>query len=304
MDAHVEKLFSEAYDETLAPAAQQRFDSHLESCAACASAWREFTASVDALRALPAARMPVRVQLPAGSPSAAGRDLLARLSAGFRRWQRPFTAVAVTAAAAVAVAVLSTAHGTQLPAAGSGGGGASGARPPVAAAAPNMDRGAAAPAFPCAPGPATASSSPPSGAPQGFGYQVSGSNPSVASQRLYLATTSEKVSAGATVIVYARLVDGDAVSIPCVGVSSTASYAGPVPSGGAAAGSAAVSAPGARVDVPASVSPTITIDGGPALTVAIPAGLVKGTVLDLVAYVPESSGHGTAFQLSLALVVS
>src|SRR5258706_292111 len=54
--------------------ARARFEDHLPHCERCAAAAEEFRTAIDAVRALPAARMPVRVVLPATPPVAERRS--------------------------------------------------------------------------------------------------------------------------------------------------------------------------------------------------------------------------------------
>lgn len=49
--------FSRAYDGELTPDQRQRLAGHLETCGTCHTIWRQFHQTVDAVRALPSARM-------------------------------------------------------------------------------------------------------------------------------------------------------------------------------------------------------------------------------------------------------
>jgi hypothetical protein len=101
--AHVSDQLSAAYDGDLDAEGRSAFDAHIAACGACAGAWAEFGRAVDAVRALPMARMPHPVRLPAGPPlpdAAAEGAVHAWLR---RTLGRP--AVSVAAVAAVALGI-------------------------------------------------------------------------------------------------------------------------------------------------------------------------------------------------------
>jgi anti-sigma factor RsiW len=105
---HVENLFSPAYDSRLTEGQRRDFSSHLRECTACADAYREFRAGVELIREMPAARMPVQVHLPEGSPRAARRSWFPALP----RFTpiSPAAGGALASLAAVAAVVLVSTH--------------------------------------------------------------------------------------------------------------------------------------------------------------------------------------------------
>ena len=297
---HVDDLFSAAYENDLSPIDDARFHSHLQSCAPCATAFAEFTASVEALRELPPARMPHAVHLPS-TPPVAERAPRERINL---RWLnlgllRRFPATAAAAAVAAVLVIIAVTHGT-----GTG---------TTIGADSNPALGAGSSAH--APGPVaeTASCSQPvvrvtgSALPDSFSAQQQVSVPSQPGVRLVLATSSLDVAAGRPVDVYAQLVvpasslaapgaapgTGSSLTFrPCVtiGVEGTslalvpATYGASVPVGvpqpatGDTTGPAAAGAPG----------------GSELITFDIPSGLAPGTKLHLTATVPAGyEGYGT-----------
>lgn len=105
---HVDDLFSAAYDDALTERQRRFFTEHLQECSQCRSAYEQFHLSVDTVRALPPARMPIPVHLPSTAPVAEQRPL-ARLRLPWTPRFRPGMATGVAAlAAAVLVAVAVT----------------------------------------------------------------------------------------------------------------------------------------------------------------------------------------------------
>jgi anti-sigma factor RsiW len=232
---HVEELFSAAYDGALDDTARRRWDEHLAGCSRCAAAYDDFRRSVDAVRELPPARMPVRVVLPATPPllePAIGGGLFGRLRGAlperFAGWLRvPHLGPAWGAGAMAAVGVAAVAlvvHGhlggggsggplsdarSALPALGltQGGAGANGAKHAALSSCP----------MPVlvtnASGAAVSSNS-----PEGFANRVTVHSPDRPGQELTLATTSRHYAPGSQVLVFAALTSsaGTRAVVPCV----------------------------------------------------------------------------------------
>jgi anti-sigma factor RsiW len=100
---HVDDLFTAALDDELSPIDDARFYTHIQSCNDCAAAYAEYTATVEALREMPKARMARVVHLPS-TPPVAEESARRRISIG---WLNPggllrrFPATALAGAAAV-----------------------------------------------------------------------------------------------------------------------------------------------------------------------------------------------------------
>ncbi|TMB89389.1 MAG: hypothetical protein E6J45_10225 [Chloroflexi bacterium] len=279
---HVEQLFSAAYDEMLSEREAERFRQHIRDCGQCAAGYEAFRASVDAVRALPQARMPQKVHLPSTSPVAEVQPLWRRPP--FNRPQLRFggaTAVAFAGAVAIfAVALLhpsttNTRNGSPgaLSANGATGGTRTSACHPQAAAL------AAAP-------------------PAGYEYRNAQADVQRPGQQLVVATTTSQVSAGSDVIVFAQLTVtvpeaaapgatraspiGTAV-IPCLSVTGPggASY------GPAATGPYADQAPAVEHGLSGLAPQATTVPGlAPLLEFTVPPGTPPGTVIEVVASIP------------------
>jgi len=310
---HVEDLFSGAYDDALTPREAERFAAHLRECDACASAYEAFHASVDALRALPAARMPVMVHLPSTPPVAEQRAFPVRLPRAWRPQLRAGFATGIAAAAAVVLVVLAVSH--------QGGGGTSPGSS-TALEAPSSTGGATT--TPGCPAPAAASAS--QQLTSGFDNREVKTEPDRPGQQLVLATASDHYAPGSQVAVYSLLTaplpaaaaangtvapTTSVAAVPCVRVEAASALpsqggTAPVPAGGravfatpapAAAGSGAGSSIGAGA-VPGS---PLT----PILYFSIPPNTPSGTVLHVVATVPAGYPQpgDPAFSVDLVITV-
>jgi len=303
---HVDDLFSAAYEDDLSPIDEARFHAHLQSCAPCAAAFAEFSASVEALRELPRAPMPRPVHLPSTPPvaerTARGRISLGWLNAGLLR---RFPATAAAAAIAAVLVIIAVTHGTSSPTAG-------------VATFPSLS----SPASKNAPQPQAATASctqqivrvPVTSLPADFSAQALTTSPSQPGLRLVLATSNLEVTAGKSVDVYAQLVapissyeapgaatgaGSSAAFRPCVSIEVGGSSLALVPksSGGQAPGSGVAENPGLEEASPAPASAMLSFD--------IPAGLASGTELHLIATVPAgSAGYGSpALTATLTLTI-
>jgi hypothetical protein len=285
---HVEQFFSAAYDDELSEQQAEQFHEHIRSCASCAATYDTFRASVDAVRALPQARMPVAVHLPSTAPVAEHQP---------RRWRPGFPRLRVgyggatlvgAVAAAVIVAILlvrPTGNGGSTTALQAGGSN------PQSALNSN----------PSCPGTLAASNV--SGPPAGYhhiAYQQDTLRPG---QQLVVATSTGDVAAGSQVIAYAQLTVPLAAAV-APGSSGAASAAGHgavavVPClsvtgiGNAVASPlAAVPAPGVQDSglSPSALSPSAVHAGSaPSSSLfefTVPPGTPPGTVLFIVATVP------------------
>lgn len=328
-ERHVEELHSRAYDDALSEAERARYEDHLARCEACAATAEELRVAIDAVRAMPAARMPVRVVLPATPPVAERRAWLSPL-----RLPRPGPVWGAGAMAAVGIAAVVVAvhlHG--------GGGasvtGSSTALSQLAPLAPDA-KSAAGPAgssASCAVPILSTTAQAGSSGPAGFSNRVKVTIPQRPGQELVLATTSSHYTAGSEVLVFAALTTstGQHTSVvPCVTLQG--------PSRGAldqqsAAGQALSAAPGGGsstqspvalngnatsgtlhapywADIPLAIAvPTSQSVAGtlPVQLVTIPANIPKGTVLRLVAFIPAGfpgSSDGPAVEAVLTVDVS
>jgi len=286
---HLHDLFSAAYDGALGVEQAERFRAHLDSCLECAQAYDAFRTSIDAVRALPAARMPLPVHLPSDAP-VAEQTLAARL----RRLPRfrfvPGAATAVAALAAAAIIVLALNHP------GGGGVATSGGAGPLA----NSASGAAT----ACPRPASASQS--TQALASFPDRVSRSDPTRPGQELVLATTSGSAARGTQVLVYAQLTlpqasagapnaaapgsgapSNTVAALPCLHLSGAGPIAfAPATTTQHAAGSAAAPNQPAPVDR----VPSDALSAAPAAIQAftVPPATPVGTVLHIVASIPAN----------------
>ncbi|HEV7679782.1 MAG TPA: zf-HC2 domain-containing protein [Candidatus Dormibacteraeota bacterium] len=329
---HVDELFSAAYDDALDAAERRRYDQHLGDCEQCATAAAEFRVAMAAVRALPAAQMPVRVVLPA-TPPVAERGRLGRGLAGMpalvRSRMTPAVGASLMGLAGVAAVVL-VVHGH--------GGGPS-ANATSAASAPNAQfgaaGGAAAGALPAVhvgtcPLPLAVTTAKPgtSGTPPGFANRVSVATPQRPGQELVLATTGNHYAPGSQVLVYAALTTSSgshAAVVPCVSMHTLGAVAvvpGRLGDSPAAAGAAAPGATGGGVSADmgggsaSSVSPVtreaLTPQQAAAfapyavlqpLAVAQPTSSASGSLPVQVIQIPAGVARGTVLRL-IALVPS
>jgi hypothetical protein len=309
-ERHVEELFSLAYDDALSDSERARFEAHLAHCEACAAALEEFRTAVDAVRALPAATMPVRVVLPATPPVAERRSLLPWLR--LPRLGPAWGAGAMAAVGIAAVVIVVHAHGG-----GAGSNATSGAKQATGlsqfgAADARSAGGAGNSVASCTSRvlSITTKAQAGSGGPAGFANRVKVTIPQRPGQELVLATTSSHYTAGSEVLVFAALTTSTgqhAAVVPCVTLqgSSTGYYdqfstspaSVPASRGGAGGGAPAASpnsfsVPNAAphvADVPLAIAiPTSQSIAGtlPVQVLTIPADIPKGTVLRLVALIP------------------
>ncbi len=292
---HVDDLFTGAYDDDLSPIDEARFQAHLRSCPDCSAAYSEFTATVEALRELPKARMAQVVHLPSTAPvaeeSRRTRISLGWLNAGLLR---RFPATALAGAFAIALIVVALVHGAGGSTATSSEGSTAAVAP---AAGPVGDAGGAgstsAADVACAQDVVPVAGSTP---PANFSQPVVTKSLKQSGDQLDLAASTLSVMAGQKVTLYAQLsehlasagppgsTDSAPAAIravrPClaIGVGSEAlsvfpgltspEFAVPVPEGASSEGIPAASAAGSLV------------------TFTVPAGLAPGTVIHVEATVP------------------
>ena len=300
-ERHLERLFSEAYDRQLDDAERRRFEEHLAGCEQCRQGYAWYRSTVDSVRALPPARMPVPVVLPASAPvmeaGSAGR-WRALVAAAMR--PRPLAAAGALAAGGIAAVVIAVhvshggTSGTSLTARGGPAQGFSGPAPEHASVAACQIRPFAVPA------PAgQAATAAPDSFPNKVVVRSAGDG-----QTLVLATEEHSYHPGETILVYARLVgSGNAATslVPCVslvrGQVPTAKGLGSAgAASGAAPGAPYAAAPDFALAAPlATAQPTdIQSPSAPLLGLVIPRDIAPGTTLTLLATVlPGTSGGGT-----------
>jgi anti-sigma factor RsiW len=201
---HVDDLFTAAHDDDLSAIDDARFHAHIRSCKDCSAAFAEFTATVEALRELPKARLARPIHLPSTPPVAdrSGRPRISLdwLSAGLLR---RFPATAIAGAAAVVLIIVALVHngsgvptGTLSTAAGSDHGAGSAAAPAIATPATNGQGAACTP-----PVTAVTGASP----PVSFSAPQVITSPNLPGARLVLAASALSVNPGQSVTLYAQL---------------------------------------------------------------------------------------------------
>lgn len=280
---HVTELLSAAYDGALSPADQRRCDEHLAACSDCAAAADRLRQTVDAVRALPAARMPRRVVLPATPPLPEKRR--ATVPEWLGRLPRPALSPAwgagtLAAAGLVAAVVAVHAHlgGSPSATAGALAPGAQAAQSDSHAAsggahAPLPTAGIGTCPLPLAvvPQPAGVPAE-----PSGFSNTTAATSPQRPGERLVLATTTTKVTPGQQVLIYSALTTGGGQAhsavIPCVslhGMGATALLpdqgGGSAQNGTSAGSGAGGSVSGSPAPAPAEGAPgpsSVAVGGG------------------------------------------
>lgn len=269
--AHVDDLFSAAVDDELSEEQEQRFREHLRGCSQCTASYRTFTRAVDSVHALPRAPMPLPVHLPPGRP-VAEQNTAASWLRRLRPNRVPFgAATGVAAVAAAAIVVIGVARGSSP-----------GSSHSTLNAPGGTGSGAVATTPAGCPKPAVAASTP------AFAYRVAASDPSRPGQELVIAASSRSVAPGSQVQVYANLTvpqqvagpPGNEAAVAPLAVTPCLTVSG-LPGG---AGSIALKPAAPRADAVAGSA--ASADGG-ALTFTVPAGTAPGTVLHVVASVPN-----------------
>jgi hypothetical protein len=283
---HVEQFFSAAYDDELSEAQADQFQEHVRGCAACAAAYETFRASVDAVRALPQARMPLAVHLPSTAPVAEQRPRS-------RRFRLPRLRVGYGGATLVGAVAAAVIVGILLVRPAGSGGGANNLTAGNSAVPPGAHSANACPGTLAG----SKAGAPPAGY-QHIAYEMDESRPG---QRLVVATSTGDVAAGSQVVVYAQLsvplaaaaapgtpgaaastTTGAVAVIPCLSVTGIGSaVVSPL---------AALPAPGAQDGAAAALSPSAVHGAnGPSSSLfefTVPPGTPSGTVLFIVATVP------------------
>ncbi len=109
-----------------------------------------------------------------------------------------------------------------------------------------------------------------------------------------IATQASGYTPGATVDVYARLIDDStgSVSLPCTVL------AGPEAGGS----SAALAVP--ATETSATPAGTLTFEGQPVFAVVVPGTAVAGTTYQIVVDVPAGHGEATAKQVTLSIRIT
>lgn len=296
--AHVDELFSAAYDGTLTAEQSRGFDRHLAGCPACTAAFAELSTAVDALHELGPVPMPRLVQLPAGAPGQQRSSAPGWLRLPLRHpWASGLTGAAVAVAAAVTVLISPHLTGLNLPFGGpsnslsSGRGSASTATLPCAGCALAEPAGQV-PAAACL-------ATPVQGAQNGAAVPSDFNNREVqddGTSTAVIATSVSSYSPGETVDVYARVVDDSnrAVDIPCT-------YLVPAAEAGTHAAGPDYEAPAALGT--ALPSSQIAVDGGPLLQATIPATATPGETLQIEVEVPAAGGQ-PAHEVALSIQVT
>lgn len=297
-ERHVEDLFSAAYDGALSERERARFDEHMAGCQQCAAGQRDFRAAVDAVRALPPARMPVRVVLPATPPVAERRSLLPPFLKRLRLpGPGPALSAGMLAAAGIAVVVVavhghggSTAAGSSVafsnlsPLAKS----AAGAGTSQHGSSNNATTGnCIKPVLTT-----TLHAAATAGTPTGFANRVSVGVPQRPGQELVLATTSGRYTPGSQVLVYAALTTSSGqrkAVVPCVTLRG--------PQFAVQQGMAAAGAPAA----PATPIPT-AVGGGGSTSSSASSGMMAQEYDS--AFAPDNSALSLVGEVPLAFATT
>jgi hypothetical protein len=306
-ERHLDALFAPAIDGRLEPAARRRFDGHIAECERCAAAFAEHCAASEALRSLPAARMPVAVRLPMHAPRSAREAWLER----FRprsAWGLSLTGLAA-AAAVVLVVTVALNRGSATP--------ASNSQQALAGGAANVSSSAAGSAL-----------NPAAMAPGGafdiggrFSYAVSAPRPGQPGESLVVATARQTYAAGDQVEVSARLVQvTSSATTPAPPRPGAVSTSGPLSQAVdiaqlpvLAEPSVSLLAPRAaaqpnQAGIAESPSPIAAVPSTAGIfVVTIPANAVRGQVLTIVATVPAgvpSSFDASAVTVTLQITVA
>jgi Putative zinc-finger len=298
---HVDALFTAAHDDDLSPIDEARFHAHIRSCKDCAAAFAEFTATVEALRELPKARMARVVHLPS-TPPVAERSARPQISLGWLNagLLRRFPATAVAGAVAAGLIIFALVHnGSGIPSTAgipSSARSASGSgSQPVAGPA-----GGGAQDATCVPAIASIAESSP---PAGFTPAKVATDVGLPGTRLVLATSSLSVKAGQSVVVYAQL----SLPVASIGIPGTTgvpqarrtvrpcvsvAVAGTGFQLGTEAGTAYP-----QVLTPGPASPATLhgpVETAPLIAFTVPPGLAAGTELNVIASIPAGfEGPGT-----------
>jgi Putative zinc-finger len=311
---HARDLFSAAYDGALDVNDAQRFRAHLDSCAECAAEYEQFRAGIDAVRAVPPARMPLPVHLPTDAPVAEQtlRSRLPRMPR-FRFVPGLATAAAAAAAAVIVVVALNNHGGSNALSTGNGSFGGAGAQ------------NAPATVTSC---PATLASPVSATAVAGYQHVVRATASGRPGQELVLATQGATVAAGSQVLVYAELTVPQASVAAPPGAGNGASAGSVASASSSPAHAAAVlpclqvssrptkvvfaplqratnlqAAPGAAQQ-PASGALS-TGPSAPIQAFTVPAGTPSGTVIDVTAVIPANypASGDPPFTLGLQITV-
>jgi anti-sigma factor RsiW len=311
---HVDDLFTGAYDDDLSPIDEARFQAHLRSCPDCAAAYSEFTATVEALRELPKARMARVVHLPSTAPVAEAsrrRISLGWLNAGLLR---RFPATAVAGAVAVALVVFALVHGT-------GGSTATSSQGSTAAIAPagqpadNHGGAAGGSAVDAACAQAVtpvAGSTPPANFSQPVVTQPQGQS----GDQLDLAASTLSVAPGQALTLYAQFSEplasagapgstGNAPAAiravrPCLSVAVGSSPLLLLPG----SYSPEYGGTGAVPDAQNAAGLPAASASGPLVTFTVPAGLAPGTVIHVQATIPAGFESAGSPALTAALTIT
>lgn len=287
MATHVSSQFSDAYDNTLSASERRRFEAHCETCAACAEQFANYNASLNAVHALPKARMPRRVHIPATAPGHA------QSSPWWQRLVAPRWATGVAVVAAVVLVVVAQ-RGQTVPSqnnAVSSGGNPKVQAPLGAAASPGGEKASTADTTSCG---LLLVEMPTATPAQGFAHQTVVTDPTRPQQQLVLAladATSTTLSPGEAVNVYAVL------SAPLAGVSRPGSAPLPAVAVHYSACVAWMGPTGSALTSPVSASHDVE-------SIRVPAGIASGTKVTLVAQIPADVPQAGNAAITAALDIT
>ncbi len=308
MPAHMEHVFSAAFERELAGADRAAFETHLAECQECHTGYEEFSTSIAALRALPRASMPVTVVLPSSPPVAAREGIASRIRSLSTRIRVGGTALGAAVAAALVIFSMQTSHSVGLSTAAPNNNSKGGVEAPVAGINDSVapPPGALPQALSSSACAATTVHTASTTVPTGFNNSVSVSDPAHPGQKIVVATTGAHFAAGDTILVFARLSQPATISQPEGGTATPATDVS-TPCVAIAPGSESRSSGGTASSPSffgADVQPTSDVSSGgvPLQSITLPRGLAHGSTVTLYAFVPGSVGN-PAFTATLVLTI-
>lgn len=303
MGRHVGHQFLAAADDSLSARDRQRFEAHLDACRICHDDFEAYLGVVEAVQALPRARMPVPVRVPEGVPRAAATWSLARLRMWLRRRQ-PMTGLATAVAAVAAVAVILIGHGGSVTpppsAAVATGGQGMGLAPLAVPSATGATCITQLLTWTAAPGQAAATAT--DGSDATYPNRVVRTDPARPQQQLVVATSSSQAAPGTAITLYARLSlpamtiaapggasrpAGSLSLVPCVEITGGALLRTPFTAANPQQNAAAQ--PGGPVTNAGRIEATPSLV--PVQQIVIPASARRGSVIRITAHVPADTPY-------------
>jgi hypothetical protein len=276
-------LFSDAFDDELSASDKIRFDSHLTDCALCRNEFAAYRQAIGGVRALPLAKMPVAVTLPATSP---GVSWWERAVASVTRGRSLATVAGLAAAAGVLSFSLlghtgTPARSTALAPSRAPSSAANAIAGAAFDAEPAAPRAASLP--PCMPSVLTKATAPKTDTSWSVAESSSGS------AHISLATPVQTVTAGEEITVFAT------ATIPATGatastvVAACVSFSPSAVADGLQQASTAQDSAAKAATSESAVQWHVVGESG-ATRITVPATARPGDVITLVAAIPQGAG--------------